>query len=41
MQKGKVAAQCGHASVDAYQAVMEKAPEDLIEWMKFGRNSYC
>ncbi|ERL85015.1 peptidyl-tRNA hydrolase 2, mitochondrial isoform X1 [Dendroctonus ponderosae] len=36
MQKGKVAAQCGHASMDAFAKVYKKSPELLKSWLKTG-----
>lgn len=39
MQKGKVAAQCGHASVAAYRKAMETDVKLLASWLQFGNNS--
>ncbi|KAL3270691.1 hypothetical protein HHI36_021219 [Cryptolaemus montrouzieri] len=36
MQKGKVAAQCGHASVAAYAKIVEERPELLPLWYRQG-----
>ncbi|XP_065168126.1 peptidyl-tRNA hydrolase 2, mitochondrial-like [Atheta coriaria] len=36
MQKGKVAAQCGHASVAAYRKAMETDVKLLASWLQFG-----
>lgn len=36
MQKGKVAAQCGHAAVAAYVKGMKLAPKMVKRWMTFG-----
>ncbi|KAK4878259.1 hypothetical protein RN001_010765 [Aquatica leii] len=36
MQKGKVAAQCGHASVAAYAKALKHKPKTLSRWMQFG-----
>ncbi|KAF5272005.1 hypothetical protein FQR65_LT04986 [Abscondita terminalis] len=36
MQKGKVGAQCGHASVAAYAKAMKLKPQTLARWMQFG-----
>lgn len=36
MQKGKVAAQCGHASVAAYAKALKNEPILLKRWMEFG-----
>ncbi|KAL1501317.1 hypothetical protein ABEB36_006660 [Hypothenemus hampei] len=36
MQKGKVAAQCGHGAMAAYANVSQKRPELLKEWLKNG-----
>lgn len=36
MQKGKVAAQCGHAAVAAYVKGMKYAPKMVKRWMTFG-----
>lgn len=37
MQKGKVAAQCGHASVAAYRKTLETDPILLKRWLQFGK----
>lgn len=39
MQKGKVAAQCGHASVAAYRKTLECDPTLLKKWYQFGRKN--
>lgn len=36
MQKGKVAAQCGHAAVAAYAKAISNKPKTLKNWLKFG-----
>lgn len=36
MQKGKVAAQCGHAAVAAYAKALQRQPELLKHWMRYG-----
>lgn len=36
MQKGKVAAQCGHAAVTAYAKALKQQPELLKHWMRYG-----
>ncbi|KAF5303281.1 hypothetical protein FQA39_LY10020 [Lamprigera yunnana] len=36
MQKGKVAAQCGHASVSAYVKAYHNKPNTLKRWMQYG-----
>lgn len=36
MQKGKVGAQCGHASVAAYSKAMRLKPKTLERWMQYG-----
>lgn len=36
MQKGKVAAQCGHAAVAAYVKGMKIAPKMVKRWMTYG-----
>lgn len=36
MQKGKVAAQCGHAAVAAYVKGIKLAPKMVKRWMTFG-----
>ncbi|CAG9861037.1 unnamed protein product [Phyllotreta striolata] len=36
MQKGKVAAQCGHAAVAAYAKAQKERPELLRKWLRFG-----
>lgn len=36
MQKGKVAAQCGHAAVAAYAKALKQQPELLKHWMRYG-----
>ncbi|GJQ81919.1 hypothetical protein Trydic_g20387 [Trypoxylus dichotomus] len=36
MQKGKVAAQCGHASVAAYAKALENKPKTLRRWLRYG-----
>lgn len=38
MQKGKVAAQCGHAAVAAYAKALKQRPELLKLWMRYGSN---
>lgn len=37
MQKGKVAAQCGHAAVAAYAKALKQQPELLKHWMRYGK----
>lgn len=36
MQKGKVAAQCGHAAVAAYAKALSNKPKTLKNWLRFG-----
>ncbi|KAJ3652526.1 hypothetical protein Zmor_018482 [Zophobas morio] len=36
MQKGKVAAQCGHAAMAAYAKALEQTPQTLERWLRFG-----
>ncbi|RZB39776.1 peptidyl-tRNA hydrolase 2, mitochondrial, partial [Asbolus verrucosus] len=36
MQKGKVAAQCGHAAVAAYAKALNHTPKTLSKWLKYG-----
>ncbi|KAK9754120.1 Peptidyl-tRNA hydrolase PTH2 [Popillia japonica] len=36
MQKGKVAAQCGHASVAAYAKALQNKPKTLKRWLRYG-----
>ncbi|XP_023027811.1 peptidyl-tRNA hydrolase 2, mitochondrial [Leptinotarsa decemlineata] len=36
MQKGKVAAQCGHAAVAAYVKCLKQNPKVVKNWMRFG-----
>lgn len=36
MQKGKVAAQCGHAAVAAYAKALANKPNTLKNWLKYG-----
>ncbi|XP_022906036.2 peptidyl-tRNA hydrolase 2, mitochondrial-like [Onthophagus taurus] len=36
MQKGKVAAQCGHASVAAYAKALKLKPKTLQRWLRYG-----
>ncbi|XP_044261394.1 peptidyl-tRNA hydrolase 2, mitochondrial-like [Tribolium madens] len=36
MQKGKVAAQCGHAAVAAYAKALNHTPKTLKRWLKYG-----
>lgn len=36
MQKGKVAAQCAHASCDAYAKALHRDPESLKKWLTYG-----
>ncbi|XP_019874566.1 peptidyl-tRNA hydrolase 2, mitochondrial-like [Aethina tumida] len=36
MQKGKVAAQCGHAAVAAYAKALKQKPKTLKNWLKYG-----
>lgn len=38
MQKGKVAAQCGHAAVAAYAKALTHTPDTLKRWLKYGTN---
>lgn len=40
MQKGKVAAQCGHASVAAYRKTLENDPVLLNKWYQFGELNF-
>lgn len=37
MQKGKVAAQCGHAAVAAYAKALNQTPKTLKRWLKYGK----
>lgn len=37
MQKGKVAAQCGHAAVAAYAKALRYDEKILRKWLKTGR----
>ncbi|KAJ3142612.1 hypothetical protein HK101_003263 [Irineochytrium annulatum] len=37
MQKGKVAAQCGHATLAAYKQMMKRDPAGLKQWEKWGQ----
>lgn len=37
MQKGKVAAQCGHAAVAAYAKALDKQPRTLKNWLRYGK----
>lgn len=37
MQKGKVAAQCGHAAVAGYAKGLKEKPKTLKRWMKYGK----
>lgn len=39
MQKGKVAAQCGHASVGAYAKAVKDKPKTVKRWLRFGKNT--
>ncbi|KAJ8910489.1 hypothetical protein NQ315_012336 [Exocentrus adspersus] len=39
MQKGKVAAQCGHAAVAAYAKALKEKPRTLKNWLRFGRGT--
>lgn len=36
MQKGKIAAQCGHASVAAYAKIVNEQPDLLPLWYRQG-----
>ncbi|CAH0548901.1 unnamed protein product [Brassicogethes aeneus] len=36
MQKGKVAAQCGHAAVAAYAKALKQKPKVLKNWLRYG-----
>ncbi|CAG9814577.1 unnamed protein product [Phaedon cochleariae] len=36
MQKGKVAAQCGHAAVAAYAKALKQKPKTLKNWLRYG-----
>jgi PTH2 family peptidyl-tRNA hydrolase len=36
MQKGKVAAQCGHAAVAAYAKALNHCPKTLKKWLRYG-----
>lgn len=38
MQKGKVAAQCGHAAVAAYAKALKDRPKLIQLWLKYGKN---
>lgn len=40
MQKGKVAAQCGHAAVAAYAKAATNAPIKLKKWLKYGNKRH-
>ncbi|VVC98082.1 peptidyl-tRNA hydrolase 2, mitochondrial-like [Leptidea sinapis] len=37
MSKGKIAAQCGHAAVGAYEKALKKDPEGLKSWQMTGQ----
>lgn len=37
MSKGKIAAQCGHASVGAFEKAQRKDPEGLEQWQRTGQ----
>ncbi|XP_058465422.1 probable peptidyl-tRNA hydrolase 2 [Malaya genurostris] len=37
MGKGKIAAQCGHASVGAYEGALNKTPSILRKWQRSGQ----
>lgn len=41
MQKGKVAAQCGHAAVAAYAKALKECPRLIESWLKYGKNRNC
>lgn len=41
MQKGKVAAQCGHAAVAAYAKASKERPKLIQLWLKYGKNLNC
>lgn len=36
MGKGKIAAQCGHAAVGAYQSAMRRCPQMVRSWENSG-----
>lgn len=36
VQKGKVAAQCGHAAVAAYAKALKTMPQLLKHWLRYG-----
>ena len=37
MGKGKIAAQCGHATLASYQAAMLQTPKNVSAWEYFGQ----
>ena len=37
MGKGKIAAQCSHATLAAYKRALDEAPEDLSSWKRTGQ----
>lgn len=41
MQKGKVAAQCGHAAVAAYAKALKERPKLIQLWLKYGNTLNC
>lgn len=40
MQKGKVAAQCGHASVGAYAKALVHKPKTVKRWLRYGEMKF-
>lgn len=39
MQKGKVAAQCGHGAMAAYAKTLSTSPVLLKDWLRNGKSS--
>lgn len=37
MDKGKIAAQCGHATLEAYRIAKRKCPENVLMWQTLGQ----
>eukprot|EP00640_Fibrocapsa_japonica_P007902 CAMPEP_0113934314 /NCGR_PEP_ID=MMETSP1339-20121228/1648_1 /TAXON_ID=94617 /ORGANISM="Fibrocapsa japonica" /LENGTH=150 /DNA_ID=CAMNT_0000936061 /DNA_START=139 /DNA_END=591 /DNA_ORIENTATION=+ /assembly_acc=CAM_ASM_000762 len=41
MGKGKIAAQCGHATLGAYRRAQKKCPNSLRGWATYGQAKIC
>lgn len=41
MSKGKIGAQCGHATLGSYRVARREAPKDVAGWLTYGQKKIC